>query len=268
MPLDQLPTILKSVASIPALLKEIYGDLAKPGVTQVGKALGTALGLGNTLLYPLALLNEKTRILLVKNLEKYRKQLESVPECDIAKVAPEIGVPISEKLTYVTDDEISDLYVNLLAKASTTPTAHLAHPSFKNVIDNLSPDEALLLKALRNKGDVAFVDLLYIPDTSTGQAATFRELETGIERDITLSFPENMVAYFTNLVGLGILNIRHDIHISDHAVYEELEKLYGFAPLDESSSATEKYQWLWGTIKVTRYGRMFISACTKKLGEA
>ena len=51
------------------LLKEIYGDLLKPGVSQVGKAIGTLIGLGNTILWPLLLLNESARIAIDKNLE-------------------------------------------------------------------------------------------------------------------------------------------------------------------------------------------------------
>jgi hypothetical protein len=51
-----LPMIVKSIASVPELMKEIYSDLAKPGVSQVGKNLGCILGLGNTALYPIYLL--------------------------------------------------------------------------------------------------------------------------------------------------------------------------------------------------------------------
>ena len=131
------------------LIQEIYGDLFKPGVSQVGKALETILGLGNTILWPIQVLNGRAKIALENNFEKYRQQLKDVSDADIISVRPEVGVPILEKLAYVTDDEISDLYINLLAKASTTQTAQFAHPSFVNIINNLSPDEAILLKSFR-----------------------------------------------------------------------------------------------------------------------
>lgn len=115
MPDSMLP-ILKEASQTPGLLKQLYGDLARPGVAQVGKALSTVLGLGNTILWPLSLLNEKAKIALEHNLEKYRKQLEGVPEEKIIPVSPEVGVPVSEKLSYISDNELSDLYTNLLAK--------------------------------------------------------------------------------------------------------------------------------------------------------
>ena len=36
---ELINTILKEAAQAPSFLKEVYGDLAKPGVTEVGKAL-------------------------------------------------------------------------------------------------------------------------------------------------------------------------------------------------------------------------------------
>jgi hypothetical protein len=44
------------------ILLEVYGDLLKPGVSQVGQAIGTLLGYGNTILMPLALKNQKSKI--------------------------------------------------------------------------------------------------------------------------------------------------------------------------------------------------------------
>jgi hypothetical protein len=38
--------IIKEVMQVPAVLKEVYGDLAKPGAQQVGKAVSTIVGLG------------------------------------------------------------------------------------------------------------------------------------------------------------------------------------------------------------------------------
>jgi Abortive infection alpha len=127
--------VANEALKIPSLLVEIYGDLARPGVRQVGKALETVIGLGNTALWPIAWANERSRIALERNLEKYREALESVPEEKIVPVAPEIGVPVAEKLQYVREDRLSDLYVRLLASASNVDRLSFAHPSFVNVIN-------------------------------------------------------------------------------------------------------------------------------------
>lgn len=153
----ELVELGKEALKLPALLPEIYGDLLKPGVKQVGRALETVVGLGNTILWPIAWANERSRIALERNLEKYREEIKHLPEEKVVSVTPEIGVPIAEKLSYVTNEELSDLYVNLLAKASCVDTARFAHPSFVNVINNLSPDEAVLLKEIHQQGVLGFL---------------------------------------------------------------------------------------------------------------
>lgn len=268
MPIDQLPSIVSAIQSTPGLLKEIYRDLAKPGVSQVGKALSTVLGLGNTILLPLSLLNEKGRLIAEKNMEKYRKQLEAVPEEQIVGVAPEIGVPVTEKLTYVTDEEIGDLYVNLLARASTAQTSGLAHPSFTHVINSLSPDEALVIKALRGGGDLAFIDVQLIIDTATGEYVNIMPLLTGIEKKVALLYPGNCVAYFSNLSGLGIMNVRHDIRLANLGLYKELESSYD-EQIKRISLVPEKQRVniVQGKVEITPYGRLFIAACATRLNE-
>jgi hypothetical protein len=263
---DSTLPILREAAQVPGLLKDIYGDLAKPGVSQVGQALDTILGLGNTLLWPIQLLNEKAKIGLQRNLDKYRLQLKEIPADQIVAVRPEVGVPISEKLAYVTDHELSDLYINLLAKASTTHTAHFAHPSFVNIINNLSPDEAVLLKELRTTNNIPFITAQLVRKDPTGGWITLADILTGLERKTQITFQENTVAYFSNFEGLGIIEIRRDIFIVNPSLYEELERIY--RPLCEANAFDREQHDLkfeQGKIEVTPSGRLFIDACLKKL---
>ena len=261
---DMLP-ILREAAQTPGLLKMIYGDLARPGVAQVGKALSTIIGLGNTLLWPVALVNEKAKIALQRNLEKYRAQLDGVPEEKIVQVPPEVGVPIAEKLAYVTNDELSTLYVNLLAKASTRETASCGHPSFANIIQNLSPDEAILLKELRDP--TPFLTAKFVKKVARDWW-TAGDLLTGLETSVCLTFPNNLVAYFSNFDGLGLIGIRRDLCMAAPPLYEKLEEHY--RPVIEAfpyDRENHDLEFARGKIEVTPFGRLFIDACLKGLRE-
>jgi hypothetical protein len=261
---DPMLPILKQVAQNPGLLKEIYGDLAKPGVSQVGKALSTVLGLGNTILWPLALLNERAKLALEKNLERYRQQLEEVPAEEISEVPPEVGVGVAEKLAYVTNEQLSELYINLLAKASTTRTANLAHPSFVNIVNNLSPDEAMLLQKFRGTVSMPFLEARLVD--SEGPWKVLGEVLTGLERTTELLYPANIVAYLSNFEGLGIVNIRHDICMVRPDPYPELESIYKQRFEQYSShKENETIEFERGKIEVTRFGLLFMSACLTKL---
>lgn len=142
------------------LMKEIYGDLAKPGVQQVGIALETVLGFGTTILLPIQLLNEKCKLWAQKNMDRFRANLEGVHIQNVQPIAPEIGVPIVERLLYTEDESLNDMFSKLLAHAAIKDQANLAHPKFVNIICNLSPDEARILKHFkecRKRGQIYFL---------------------------------------------------------------------------------------------------------------
>lgn len=247
---------------VPGLIVEIYGDLARPGVRQVGKALDTVLGLGNTILWPITWTNERSRIYLEKNLEKYRLRLEQIPEEKIVSVAPEIGVPIAEKLAYVRDERLSDLYVSLLSKASCADTVANAHPSFVNVINNLSPDEAQLLEYFTDNEDLMFVTAKWVnpKDHSFSFAGDFL---IAPEHMSTLAFAQNVPAYFSNLSGLGLVSAHPGrTLIESKAAYELIESHWKAAlPKSHAMQPENELQFELGVITLTEFGRQFIAAC-------
>lgn len=256
-PLDYLQEIAKA----PELFKEIYGDLAKPGVQQVGKALGTVLGLGNTILWPIFYLNERTRIALNHNLEKYRIKMESIPQDEICQVSPEIGVPVAEKLSYVTNEEIGGMYIELLAKASQINKANQAHPSFVNVIGNLSPDEAILLKSIDKMTGIPFIEVR-LQFNGKAEWITLDTMMPGVSCLGELSFPINIKAYLSNLEGLGIIRVRQDIFMVGENIYEPLEnyarKIFNE---QERKNPDKVLAFERGKMEITPFGRLFISAC-------
>lgn len=254
--------VTQEALKVPGLLVDIYGDLAKPGVRQVGKALGTVFGLGNTVLWPIHLANEHSRLYLEKNLQDYRARLEHVPEAKIVPVAPEIGVPIAEKLTYVRDVRLADLYVTLLEKASNIDTNSEAHPSFVNVINNLSPDEAQLLEIFVNRMHLEFVaakwrsqHLFHI----AGDLLIAQECING------LVFPQNAPAYLENLMGLGLVSIHPGRQMHESTVYPELEAYWSKQfPAASAPAPNLTLKFEHGTISTTKYGQQFIHACHAK----
>ncbi len=255
--------VANEALKLPTLIVEIYGDAAKPGVRQVGKALETVLGFGNTVLWPVTWANERSRIYLEKNLEEYRKKLESVPVDRISEVPPEIGVPIAEKIAYVRDERLADLYISLLAKASCVDTIEQAHPSFVNVINNLSPDEAQLLEFFIDY-DLIFLNAKWV-DLKTGTFRFAGQLLLHSDRLIGLAFPGNIGAYLSNLSGLGLVSIHHDRLSADtapHSDYSALEAHYrSVIPPTNPDYPDRTLKFEKGVICRTEFGFQFTRAC-------
>ncbi len=83
--------------------------------------------------------------------------MAQVPEVEVQAIPSEIGVPILEKLAYVSDEEISNIYVKLLANAATVSLAENAHPAYIAVLENLAPDEALLMRTIGPPGAIHII---------------------------------------------------------------------------------------------------------------
>jgi Abortive infection alpha len=263
-----------AVKAVPDLIKEVYHDLAKPGVSQVGTAVGHLMGLGTTALWPIALLNGKADIALRDNLEKYRKKLESVPTGSIVAVPPETGVPILERMQYTSDPMLIELYLSVLVKAATKEHCSLAHPSFANTIANMSPDDARLFALIvkENQCIAATAQLITKQEKSNSFlpedfAAPFREIQRGLlEQRITmqLAFPSNAPAYIGHLEGLGLVSLSEGTHLSDNDErYEALSESY--RATYSSAVATiirdnENLKFVRSMLSVTTFGRMFAHA--------
>lgn len=253
------------------VLEMAYKDLAQPGIQQVGLALGNTLSLANAITLPLKGWSEQKRMTFENNMERVRKKLEHTDESKVISVPPEIGVPIIDKFTYISNEEISNLFANLLAKASVTDTASLGHPGFLKMIDNLSVDEAKMIQKLATNWErgryIPFINYKGFFTTSEGESYRYIDAPlTGIEEGLNLLFEENMGLYFQNLTSLGILEFNETGTLSPTHIYNELAEFY--YPLKDEMHTKLIYNGDFqriamekGHFTVTDYGVKFIKAC-------
>lgn len=229
--------VTKALVNIDAkILSLAYKDLAQPGVQQVGKALSTVLGLGNTVLLPLKLVNEKAQLWFVNHMESYRKSLEQVPEELVAEVPPEIGVPILEKLEKTTNESLSALYINLLAGASVVATAGSAHPRYVQIIESLAPDEVRILDYMWKETphlELPFIKVTarrYSEENQPSEPIEFTTIlkeVTKLETSDYLAFPKNARLYLNNLIALGLVQKEvEDRTLADRTDYDFLRDHY------------------------------------------
>ena len=244
------------------MLAQVYSDLAQPSVQAVGRALGTVFEFSTSMLLPVKLLNEKFKLNFAKRLNEYKEKLESVPEGKRCEVHPQIGTPIIERLSYTTTDEIADMFTTLLCNASNVDKVNVAHPSFVGIIEHLSTDEARIINYLKGKKDIEYCTLNGKRLTGEGHIVLLQRA-TLIPRDVQLDFPNNVGAYLSNLVSLGILVDRSgswkvDTKNTDDICKEiHLDKLSAdLVPSRFKSIDVER-----SFLEVTEFGRLFITAC-------
>lgn len=262
--IPELAAVTTAVLDSKELLLEIYKDLAQPGVKQVGNAVGTVLGLGNTLLLPLRLLNERASSAFSSNMEKYREKLKEVPLEEIQQVSPEIGIPILERMTYVSDEAISEMFVQLLANASQVQHADEAHPAFVHVIDNMSPDEARLIKVL-NPLLVNSYGMYQISPPGSNRVISQRQFlfHPAILEKANLSNPEYIGPYMENLTRLGIFMAAVYSTSWDYTMLEpEIQAAHAHLVNGELlSDMPGAVHWNYGLVRYTEFGYFFRNSC-------
>lgn len=246
------------------LLALVYKDLLRPSVQVIGKSLKAVLEFVSTPFMALQLQNDKVKLNLEKRLDEYAQKLHSIPEDKRCEVHPQIGLPIIEKLTYTTCDEIADLFTSLLASASSIDTANTAHPAFISMIERMSPDEARILEYLKDKEDIQYCDINVYSNQNSGYDTLFEHV-TMIEEDVALIYPENTNAYLANLVSLGILRDKKDTFRMDKTQYNRIKGKYQVEELT-ASLVPESFKSIKveeSYYQVTPFGRLFIQACIK-----
>ena len=256
--------IVDLVKATPNILGMVYQDLAQPGVKAVGKALGTVLEFSTSFLLPLKLLNEKFNLNFTKRLNEYKEKLEQIPEDKQCQVHPQIGTPIVEKLSYTTDEEIADLFTTLLANASNIDMVNTAHPSFVNMIERMSHDEARLLKYLEGKDDIEYCS--FKGDNKDGEGfITILEHATLLDDEVKFCFPQNIGVYLANFISLGIIEDMSGVHKVDKTNYNKIREKYRLGQLEKELVPTEfkSITVSESFYQVTDLGKLFIKACIK-----
>ena len=143
--------INNTINAVSGLVKEvpIYQDTIQPIAKEAGKALHTVGKVVNVALMPIRGLVWGFEQIEDFIQSKVEKKLEDVPIEEICTPDPSVAGPAIESLRYVGHNEsLSELYANLIASAMDSKTAKTAHPSFVDIIKNMSSDEALVLDHL------------------------------------------------------------------------------------------------------------------------
>ncbi|CAK8583160.1 DUF4393 domain-containing protein [Priestia megaterium] len=250
-------------ASTTELTKMIYPDLAQPAVQKVGSALGETLGLVTIPFRYLGLLNQKVDMNIKKHLQDYQQKIDSYEPEQIGTVTPEIGVPIIEELTRVTNEELASMYINLLVNASLIDKSRYAHPSFINTIKSLSADEAKIINHYKNGGDcLLFIDISKSNSSDGTRYNHFGTIFINVDDNIELQYKENKSFYFKNLEKLGLLTSNLNFPTSmDKVVNDKIEEISrqrrSFESLTESNDLLEEFN---GHYVLDDYGKEFIKS--------
>ncbi|SEK32616.1 DUF4393 domain-containing protein [Streptococcus equinus] len=146
---------------------EAYKDGLKPTVQETGKLLERIPRVINSLFLPIDTWIVKREYKLEEVKAILAEKLKDIPEDKLTTPEPYIAVPALEAISYSMDNEqLKNMYANLLARAMLKSEQSKVHPSFVEIIKQLSPNDALLFKEIMEHEYSPIIHLSVVKDIS------------------------------------------------------------------------------------------------------
>jgi hypothetical protein len=245
----------------------IYDDALQPAAREVGVALQTVAKTIHIVLAPVSVLvwgYDKIKDFVST---KVAEKLAGVPPERIATPPVNVAGPALEALRYTGHEEsLRDMYANLLAASMDTQTAFEAHPSFVEIIKQISPDEARILRLFASPRALPLLDVRWDyteqnEETKGGQDILRHFSTLGHEAGCT--FPDLTPRYLDNLCRLGLVEIPTFFTYAAKGIYEPLEQhpIVVAVKAKIDSDPTKKFNANRRGLRVTELGKQFCRIC-------
>jgi len=202
-------------------------DAREAGAT-AGKSLKIISDTIHTVLLPLAVVNYGVQKFQTYVSQRFAPELQSAlagtPAENITEPSPMIAGPTLSALVYAHEEnDIRELFIQLLASSMDRDRKRAAHPAFVEIIKGLDPGEVAILRSVLRIGELPVVELYTGPPSGSYRL---------LERDVTpllndqKTAPEEeplMGAYLHNWERLGLIEIDYVRSFSDKSQYDYVE---------------------------------------------
>jgi hypothetical protein len=206
--------------------------------------------------------------------ETVAPKLADVP--DQERIEPKLtiaGPTIDAMKYYGSESDLRDLFANLLVCSMDARTAATAHPAFVEIIKQLSPDEAKMLKYLARRAHTTY-PIIYVSRCRRALKHDTTSFETEIVADDIFG-PYSILgryagclhlsllpSYITNLVRMQVINLDTEQiydELRDELLDDEVIKRY------KARYGTREYEYRdkTGYMITTPLGDKFLDACVR-----
>lgn len=250
--------------TIKEVAKDVYVDAGKPIVQPTGELVGLVPRAIKAALSPL----EKWILQKEYNVAETKKMLEeklqNIPPELIESPEPHIAVPAMQYISYCMDcDELRDMYANLLANSMNKVVKNGVHPGFVEIIKQLCPDEAKILRYLSKNPTIPIITLRYVKEDGSSIDVVKNFSNIGELTDCEKPYEINK--YFNNLNRLGLIEYGHMASLTNKDFYTPLkENPYIIRQNQESLAKAhgfKKTKIKEGYIDITKFGESFCNIC-------
>ncbi len=247
-------------ADLSDTLNEGYKDAIQKPLQSSSKAVTILMDFfNNTILYPMQKYNLYAESKLNNFAYELKNKASKIPNENL--IEPQINIlgPTIEGLKYNLDEEhIKEMFTNILLSNMDNRKQGKVHPSFIEVVKQLSCEDANDLKFLKekNKTDLPIMNVKYKLTTSEFIFPT-KNIFLIHEDDVY----DSDALVINNLVRLNLIEIDYTHCLTDEYIYEQgFNKIKPYFDIPEGYDIKE-LGYDKGILRFTQYGKDFIDIC-------
>jgi hypothetical protein len=197
--------------------------------------------------------------------------VSEIPDEHLTTPPPSIALPAMQGLAFSLEEpDLKEMYLKLLAAASDDRRPYDAHPSFAQIIRELSSDEAKLLQWCLSRGQhpIARVKLMKAPNS--WQPLKHNVMNWPDEEPPPLDELDARSAYVDNWVRLGLVEVSYSEQLLDTSpspdLYAYVEGRPDYPTVDSVRDENGQPQpfpsvaFDKGVLRVTDFGQRFLRA--------
>ena len=153
------------------------------------------------------------------------EKLIDVPEEDLVAPKPTVAVPLVQALAYSHDEaDLKEMYLNLLAAASTSDRAASVHPSFVEVVKQLSAEECRVLNAILARRRIPVIRIKQVLENRKSFRILVRHVLPIYSAAGDPVHQPRLSSWLGNWERLGLLECTFDQVLSFEGAYDWIEQ--------------------------------------------
>lgn len=207
--------------------------------------------------------------IVVLDKSKIEKGVENIPPENQVEPRESIIGPALEKAKHcMNEDEIREMFEKLIINSFDNRKIEKIHPSFSDIIQQMSPIDAQNLKCF-SVGENLPICEIRINFEKSGH----RILQTNIfcSNKFCDSIEQQSIS-LSSLSRMGLISIAYDEYLTDDSVYKIFDSLpivvdfkNQIEATNKSNNGNQKFDLEKGVAKLTPVGKAFIDVCLRPL---
>jgi len=245
--------LTEAVKAVDNHVGQTYDNLTYPITKSAGTLIGSIVDL---VFSPFRYFDAKSNEFFQHKLRMYKKQLEekekSIPTAK--KTDPDfhiVSLALDNSKFCITNDELREMFVNLIGNTMNSDMKDIAHPAFAEIIKQMTSIDAIILKTFTIKSSQPIAEIRHSDENRTYEVI-YRNYFIAQLIDNPFSSEACSVSV-TNLERLGLVNIFYDAFLSDSSLYDNYNNV-----LECEFKGHELHK---GIVALTQVGQAFIKVC-------